>query len=54
VKDEMSFNHEGKRITGVVVKVNQKTLSVKTKEGVGWYGDSKAGAMKSQLPLSLF
>ena len=50
VGDQVSFNHEGKTITGTVIRVNQKSLSVKTKEGARWYVDPRAGVIKIQLP----
>ncbi len=50
VGDQVSFNHEGKIITGTVMRVNQKSLSVKTKEGARWYVDPRAGVTKIQLP----
>lgn len=49
VGDTVSFNHEGKTITGTVTRVNQKSLSVKTKEGARWYVDPRAGVTKIQL-----
>ena len=50
VGDQVSFNHEGKIITGAVIRVNQKSLSVKTKEGARWYVDPRARVTKIQLP----
>jgi hypothetical protein len=48
VGDQVSFNHEGKTITGIVIRINQKSLSVKTKEGARWYVDPRAGVIKVQ------
>jgi hypothetical protein len=48
VGDQVSFKHEGKTITGTVIRVNQKSLSVKTKEGTRWYVDPRAGVIKVQ------
>lgn len=39
--DQVSFNHEGNTITGTVIRVNQKSLSIKTKEGSYWYVDPR-------------
>ena len=50
VGDQVSFNHEGNIVTGTVIRVNQKTLSVKIKEGSRWYVDPRAGVTKIQLP----
>lgn len=36
IGDEVSFNHEGDIITGRIIRVNRKSLSVRTNKG-DWY-----------------
>ena len=36
IGDQVSFQSEGKTITGTVIRVNRKTLSVRSQEGY-WY-----------------
>ena len=36
IGDQISFQSEGKTITGTVIRVNRKTLSVRSQEGY-WY-----------------
>lgn len=40
VGEIICFENEGNTITGTVIRINQKTLSIKTKEGC-WYIDPK-------------
>lgn len=47
--NQVSFHYEGKTITGTVIRVNQKTLSVKTKEGARWHVDPRLVVAKIQL-----
>jgi len=36
IGDKVSFQNEGKTITGIVIRVNRKSLSVRTQENC-WY-----------------
>jgi len=36
IGDSVNFQSEGKRITGIVIRVNRKTLSIRSQEG-HWY-----------------
>ncbi|GFP23467.1 hypothetical protein HKBW3S44_01558 [Candidatus Hakubella thermalkaliphila] len=49
IGDEISFKHEGNIITGTVIRVNRKSLSVRTREGC-WYVDPRC-ATKISLAL---
>ena len=40
IGDQISFEHEGNRITGTVIRVNRKSLSVRTGQG-SWYVDPR-------------
>jgi hypothetical protein len=40
IGDEVSFEHEGDIITGTVIRVNKKTLSIRTDRG-HWYIDPR-------------
>ncbi len=40
IGDEVSFEHEGDIITGTVIRVNKKTLSIRTYRG-HWYIDPR-------------
>ncbi len=40
IGDEISFKHEGDIITGTVIRVNRKSLSVRTNRG-NWYVDPR-------------
>ena len=37
VGDKVSFKDKGDIITGIVVRVNQKSLTIKTDQGTTWY-----------------
>ena len=41
IGDEVSFEHEGNIISGTVIRVNKKTLSVRTGGG-NWYVDPRS------------
>lgn len=36
ILDRVYFNHNGKRIEGIITRLNQKTITVTTAEGGGW------------------
>ena len=36
VLDRVFFHHHGQRVTGTIVRLNQKTASIKTDEGENW------------------
>ena len=40
VADHVSFLHEATVIEGIVIRINQKSLTIKTKEGC-WYVDPR-------------
>lgn len=41
IGEQVDFINKGNTIIGTIVRINQKTLSVKTKEG-SWYVDPRA------------
>ncbi len=49
IGDQISFEHEGNRITGTVIRVNRKSLIVRTEKG-HWYVDPRS-ATKISLAL---
>jgi hypothetical protein len=49
IGDHVSFKHGENIISGTVIRVNQKSLSIKTKEGARWYVDPRA-VRKIYLP----
>jgi len=49
IGDEVSFKHEGNIVTGTVIRVNRKSLSVRTEKG-HWYVDPR-WATKISLAL---
>ncbi|MEM4326324.1 MAG: hypothetical protein QXU40_03415 [Candidatus Pacearchaeota archaeon] len=46
--DKVSFNNNGNTITGIVIRINQKSLTIKTDQGT-WYVDPSL-ATKLHLP----
>lgn len=40
IGDKVSFNHDGDIITGTVIRINRKSLSIKTNKG-NWYVDPR-------------
>lgn len=49
IGDEIRFKHEGTIITGTVIRVNQKSLSVRTNRG-NWYVDPRNA---TKIPVAL-
>ena len=49
IGDEVSFEHEGDIITGTVIRVNKKTLTVRSERG-NWY---ISPALASKIPFTL-
>jgi ribosomal protein L21E len=49
IGDEISFKHEGNIITGTVIRVNRKSLSVRTNRG-NWYVDPRSA---TKIPVTL-
>lgn len=49
IGDDVSFKHESDIITGTVIRVNQKSLSVRTGKG-NWYLDPRSA---TKLPAAL-
>ena len=52
IADHVTFHHEGNIIEGIVVRINQKFLTIKTKEG-SWYVDPRK-VTKTSLDNKLF
>jgi hypothetical protein len=48
IGDEISFEHEGDIITGTVIRVNKKTLSIRTDRG-HWYIDPRCA---TKIPVA--
>ncbi len=51
IGDKVSFEHEGNTITGTVIRVNRKSLSVRTDRG-NWYVDPRSATKKSKKSLT--
>ena len=49
IGNEISFKHEGTPITGTVIRINQKSLSVRTDKG-NWYVSPRSA---TKLPAAL-
>ena len=50
IGDEVSFEHEGNIITGTVIRVNKKTLTVRSERGSSWY---ISPGLASKIPFTL-
>jgi len=50
IGDEVSFEHEGDIITGTVIRVNKKTLTVRSERGSSWY---ISPGLASKIPFTL-
>lgn len=54
--DRVSFQSEGRQVEGLVIRVNQKTVSIKTKEGIWRIHPrflTKMPGPKSEMPSSV-